>query len=336
MVSLLLAFALAQDGLPEADAPAPAHHGLAGVACAHCHESPHGEGTSGCASCHGDAAWKPSLFTVARHAETRFPLEGRHVDASCGGCHIEGKLTGLPTSCADCHLDRHRGKLGEDCTACHSVQGFTPVEGFDHLARTGVPLTGHHGGLACASCHQGDNGRAMRLTMEPTCLTCHDAGHGAIGADCASCHTLEQAAWVDAARGFDHRVTSFPLERRHKPLDCADCHPVGMERVPRSDCQGCHTDVHAGQLGQVCGDCHAPDRWTVVRFDHDQAAWPLRGRHFVAPCVSCHTNQRWIGLRTDCWDCHAAEALQGPAAVPAHGQPGASCDDCHGTWSWRF
>ena len=41
-------------------------------------------------------------------------------------------------------LDRHRGKLGSDCAECHTVQGFTPVEDFDHAARTGVQLIGHH------------------------------------------------------------------------------------------------------------------------------------------------------------------------------------------------
>ncbi len=321
MVALLLSAAFAQS------------HPLADVACAHCHENPHQDVARPCVDCHTTDVWAPSTFTVEQHAATAFPLEGEHADAPCASCHIEAKLVGLPRTCSECHVDRHRGKLGSDCTECHTVQGFTPVPDFDHLVRTGVPLTGHHANLPCVDCHEGDDGRALRLTMTPTCETCHDLGHGRFDVGCSECHPNSDPEWTDA--GFDHRRTSFSLERRHRPLDCVACHPVGQERAPDPTCRTCHDDVHAGQLSRTCSDCHRPDRWTVVRFDHDMAAWPLRGRHFVTPCVSCHTNQRWIGLRSECWDCHAVEALQGPANVPAHTLPGADCADCHSQWSWR-
>jgi hypothetical protein len=297
-----------------------------------------------CQSCHGTEAWLPVLFTVEDHAGTAFPLEGRHQRVECKLCHVDHRLGGLPTQCADCHLDRHRGKLGTDCVQCHDPSGFTPVTKivFDHAQRTGFALTGPHAGVECASCHQGDNGRAMRLVATATCATCHAPAHGDFGsvaADCATCHKPELAAFTDAT--FDHLArTSFPLERRHSGLACAACHPVGSVAAAQTDrCQSCHVEPHGGQLGQVCGDCHEPDRWRMARFDHDRTLFPLRGRHFVTPCGSCHTGQRWVGLTTDCWACHTADLAAARTAYPtvrAHQEGLVDCGDCHNPWSFEI
>ncbi len=320
---------------PAASSASVATHDMAGVACAHCHDDPHqGQVSGGCATCHNDTDWSPSTLTVTDHADFAFPLEGLHAQVSCGGCHVDGALTGLPQTCNECHLDRHRGKLGEDCTECHSVHGFTPVEGFLHADRTGFELVGVHDGKACDACHQGDNGRAMRVTMDVTCQTCHAEGHGPLGAACEDCHASELATWNAARAAVDHAETGFRLERRHQAVGCAGCHPVGEGR-PAAVCLSCHDDVHSGQLSTVCSDCHQPDRWRLARFDHDRTGWPLRGRHFVTACIDCHTNQRWMGLRTECWDCHALEARAGPPEIPAHTTGLADCSDCHTTWSWR-
>lgn len=337
-------------------------HGPQGVACAHCHADPHGMSSGqgaparACQDCHGTEKWRPSLFTVEQHASTRFPLEGRHQRVACGLCHVDSgqgsaprvevQLLGMPMECAGCHVDRHRGKLGTECATCHAPTGFKPVLiDFDHAARTGFSLTGPHEGVACESCHQGDNGRALRVVQTATCGTCHTpshadfvAGPGETG-DCARCHPPQSETFAGAR--FDHRrETAFPLERRHAALGCADCHPrdpgPGGSKMPDERCQGCHLDVHSGQLGTACADCHRPDRWRAVRFDHDRTLFTLRGRHFVTPCASCHSNQRWVGLRTECWDCHALELRRAPASVPAHTQGLADCSACHQPWRWSL
>jgi hypothetical protein len=315
----------------------PVGHG-SDVACVTCHADPH-DGAVGtdCASCHTEADWVPSTFDLVRHAATGFPLDGRHVDLPCAECHPSGRLSGLPTECAGCHVDRHRGLLGDACTDCHSTAGFAPVEGFVHVQRTGFALSGVHGAAACSDCHEGANGRALRLTASAGCDTCHEATHGDFGGrDCASCHDLQQGSFADAAKGFDHRPTGWPLERRHRAVGCASCHPAsGTDPQPR--CASCHEDVHMGQAGRQCADCHRPDRWSLVRFDHNLALWPLRGKHFVTPCLDCHRNQQWVGLRTDCVDCHFAEALAGPANIPAHSGAPSECTDCHvSLWSWSL
>ncbi|MEN0061114.1 MAG: cytochrome c3 family protein [Myxococcota bacterium] len=310
-------------------------HPLDAASCTHCHTDPHPVGEQPCVACHTLSGWTPSTFTLEDHAETPFALTGRHADAPCRSCHIDVKLKGLPTECAGCHVDRHRGKLGDDCTECHNVTGFTPVANFAHTKRTGFALTGQHDDLACDRCHEGSNGTAMRMTANATCETCHADGHGTIGT-CRDCHAEDHKAFADARKGYDHRVTSFPLERRHRTLPCRSCHPVGLTESPDPSCRSCHADVHAGQLGTVCADCHRPDRWSVARFDHDQTSFALRGRHFVAPCASCHTTNVWIGLSDQCFTCHQRTLRRAPANIPAHLTPFSNCGDCHNQWTFEL
>ena len=317
-------------------------HSLAEIACAHCHTDPHQAATEGtaqtapCITCHTTDAWSPSTFTIADHAAIVFPLEGLHTTAPCTGCHVKAKLVGLPRTCAECHVDRHRGKLGEDCTECHTVAGFTPVDGFDHQARTGFALVGHHQGLPCTACHQGANGQAMRLTLEPGCTTCHVETHATFSEPCGDCHALDDATFAAAARGFDHRPTAFPLQRRHRSLGCAACHAVGQTEPPAPQCRACHDDPHSGAARRDLQRLPPPRSVLPgpVRPRSDRlapAGSPLRHPVHLVPqppsassgCGTCAgTATRW-------------NAVRGPASVPAHRIVAADCADCHGTWSWR-
>jgi len=305
-------------------------HGDAAATCQHCHADPHaGTAKGACADCHTPEAFAPSTFDAARHAATGFALTGRHAEASCTSCHVKGLLSGQPRECAGCHVDRHRGLLGDACTSCHSVEGFTPVSGFDH-ARTGFALAGAHASVSCEGCHEGAHADALRSGAGPGCDTCHARPHADFG-ECSTCHSDSHASFAAARTSFDHRMTTFPLERRHGPQACAACHPAAGA-PPEPSCGSCHADPHGSQLGTMCQDCHRPDRFSLARFDHDTTGWALRGRHFVTPCAECHTGQRWIGLGTECFDCHALDA--GPGNVPAHAPDRTDCADCHNTWGW--
>jgi hypothetical protein len=324
--------------LPLAASPAAPHPKEA--ACSFCHQDPHQGSTAGmgeCSACHTSEAFKPSTFTVDRHAATAFPLTGKHAVASCSLCHTEKKLNDAPKECAGCHVDRHDGRLGKKCEQCHATTAFKPVVGFEH-ALTGFTLVGKHATVSCASCHEGKRGAALASTRTPrACLTCHQAQHGPeLGADCSACHDPEKGPF-SSARGmtFAHLQTGFALERRHATLACGSCHKAaGPPPIPR--CAGCHSDPHSGQLGQACDDCHLADRFRLVRFDHDRTGWPLQGRHFTASCVSCHTAQRWVGLVNECWDCHADDAARGKARAPgAHPFGALDCSGCHTSmWKW--
>ena len=314
-------------------------------ACGHCHADPHREtADDDCTRCHETSAWRPSTFTAAEHAKTALPLRGAHRKTACNLCHVDAQLRGQPAECAGCHVDVHQGRFGQTCNDCHNETAFAPAPGFDH-ARTGFSLTGPHVAVGCLKCH-GEAGSLDPTTGESgrACKTCHSLGHGAeLGDDCQRCHPLTDRTFAEAKpERFDHSKTPFALERRHRLLKCQQCHPApvaGRENIaPTGRCMTCHLDPHKGNNTNDCSLCHEPDRWRLVRFDHDTAGWPLRGRHFVTPCASCHTNQRWFGLTTDCFDCHALDAARGASVRPnAHPFGRLECTDCHFSgWTWQI
>ncbi|HEX6943667.1 MAG TPA: cytochrome c3 family protein [Gemmatimonadaceae bacterium] len=94
------------------------------TSCASCHSDPHnGKATlagkpADCAACHRVEGFAPSSFTVAQHASSPYPLEGRHVQVACAKCHVSSPAPGtkpagvarlrMPFSdCTDCHADSH-------------------------------------------------------------------------------------------------------------------------------------------------------------------------------------------------------------------------------------
>ena len=92
----------------------------------------------------------------------------------------------------------------------------------------------------------------------------------------------------------------------------------------------------SGQLD--CGECHRPDIWNVVRFDHDRTEFPLRGRHFVTDCYECHTAEVWSGVRKECLFCHRGDRARADAKHPDHVGNSLGCGDtgCHKPFSWEF
>jgi hypothetical protein len=113
--------------------------------------------------------------------------------------------------------------------------------------------------------------------------------------------------------------------------------------VPRA-CAACHSDVHAGRLGQRCERCHEATSWSDATFDadaHRRGAFPLTGRHAFTPCDSCHGDKRDRGFTravTECVGCHQADwlrATSGGAAVNhADANFPQTCQGCH--TAWRF
>lgn len=87
-----------------------------------------------CGMCHNPNGWNRWLFDHA--ARTDYPLEGRHANLDCLGCHTEPvaaarQLSDLSSACYTCHAhdDVHRGGFGRLCGRCHVTDGFDRVEG---------------------------------------------------------------------------------------------------------------------------------------------------------------------------------------------------------------
>ncbi len=275
------------------------------AACADCHSDAHAgqlagrsfaghPGPADCSVCHDVDGFRPSLFTVADHRESRFPLEGRHAEATCAACHGPERrlLPPLPgtdvtgtarilfrppaEACADCHRDPHEGRFSpggtrpaaDDCRSCHGENSFRPAT-YDATAHDAsrFRLAGAHRAVPCFECHL----ELMREASKSTLL-------------------LAPAA----------AALPFTAEKRA----CADCHenPHGGQFAARPD-------------GGDCAVCHGVDSFRpTTGFDHERdSAFPRDGAHVRVACDRCHSTgplpsgvigivYRPLGQR--CEDCH--------------------------------
>ncbi len=302
------------------------------------------------------------------HAQTGYPLAGRHLRLSCGECHKQRSFLGSPVDCAGCHKDVHQGEFqGRSCSSCHSQVAWEPAPGFDH-AKTSWPLSGRHLAVACERCHATARPaaavaaaeRVFRAVAGRDCASCHrDVHQGRFGSSCSRRHLTYdwrgvQMAALDRNR-FDHDKTSYPLRGRHVSLACASCHLPGKPlRLEHSRCTDCHRDAHRGELTRRadqgrCESCHDVNGFRPARFgveEHARTAYPLLGAHLAVACDACHQRPRDVTaartastrpaprLRfatTRCADCHRDPHRGELARFMAKG----GCQACHRVESWR-
>jgi hypothetical protein len=277
------------------------------------------------------------------------PLSNAHakLEADCGNCHDRKDRSRQRELCLGCHKDvasdlRDRrgfhGRRSEiataQCSACHSDHKgrsarivSPPGPGFDH-ERTDFKLDGAHRQVACANCHA--SGKPLRAAPSG-CVDCHkkqEPHEGKLGNDCATCH--DTRSWNNVR--FDHGKTRFALQARHAELPCAACHAGNRWRQTPMACASCHApdDVHRGERGNDCANCHTQSTWSDARFDHGkETGFELKGAHAKADCQSCHRSGRFQDeLPKDCAGCHRA--------IDAHaGRMGRACGDCHGVEQWK-
>ncbi len=254
------------------DFSTPALKKPAYATCASCHRDAH-NGTAtlagrpgDCADCHAVSGFSPSTYTVASHATTRYPLEGKHTGVKCSACHTtstaatavkqfgSSKVVMRPAiaRCSSCHADDHGGQLAAtankgECAACHRVAGWTPST-FDSAAhaKTWLALDGRHQEVSCTDCHG-----TTRTSLPP------------LG-------------------------TTVALGKANFRFKLAE-----------TNCQACHVDPHRGRFatggarakGAGCLACHDsrvfhPSSTTVVA--HAEFGFALEGGHRATPCSACH------------------------------------------------
>jgi hypothetical protein len=249
--------------------------------CTDCHSDRH-QGQfaaapyfTACDRCHTVEGYRPSTFTLAKHKDTRFPLNGGHVATACADCHKESTEFQPPTAiyhwktlnCASCHADPHKGQFKErmqqlradgkaaGCEACHTTKSWKELSAFDH-AKTTFPLLGAHRATACMDCHKPPNLETRLINVDfksaPTkCEECHEDIHGKQFAKgdvtrCADCHNSTK--WKPAL--FDHETrTEFSLRGAHQRVRCAECHK--LTRVV-----GTKTVVFYKPTPKECAACH--------------------------------------------------------------------------------
>lgn len=326
--------------------------------CASCHEDVHrAELGVDCARCHTTRSFDDQAALGRLHEETRFPLRGAHVVASCASCHLpaaSGQLqyTNRATACVSCHradydaaaAPPHAGAgFPTECANCHTETAWRGAP-FDHQATT-FPLTGAHIATACTTCHA-DGVFRGRSTL---CASCHQADydatttppHAAAGfpTGCADCHST--AAWPGAP--FDHGATPFPLTGSHQAVACASCHGSGTYRGLPASCVSCHQPDYdattapphaAAGFSTGCADCHTTATWPGTPFDHATTAFPLSGGHQAVACASCHGDGVYRGRSGECVSCHQQD--WDATTTPPHAAAGfpTTCTTCHTTAAW--
>ncbi|MBS0411424.1 MAG: cytochrome C [Proteobacteria bacterium] len=237
------------------------------TACVDCHRDKDvhkGGNGAQCEQCHSSAGWKVTSFD--HNSQTSFPLEGEHTKVACNACHVQpAKVVKLPTTCGACHVndDPHKGQEGPDCGSCHNVRGWKVGVAFDH-DQGAFPLIGKHAAVACAACHASPRFKDAATA----CVGCHrkdDHHAGALGTDCATCHSpADWRIWR-----FDHDTqTKFALTGGHADLSCEACHTkiAGARVRQSSECVVCHLkdDIHRGSFGAECQQCHNTDTFRRV------------------------------------------------------------------------
>ncbi|MDH3215033.1 MAG: hypothetical protein OEN01_01925 [Candidatus Krumholzibacteria bacterium] len=160
--------------------------------------------------------------------------------------------------------------------------------------------------------------------------------HKKLSRSCETCHTAVSFSDVR----FDHSKTDFTLDGRHKSIVCLSCHVVQDFSKVDNECMACHEDVHLGQLGVTCENCHTSRAWNAFDGEeiHSSSNFPLMGRHVLLDCASCHLEQvpsNFYETPTRCVACHQMDYLE--ASQPGHVSGGfhTQCGQCHTFSSWR-
>lgn len=248
------------------------------------------------------------------------------------------------------------------CKVCHSTTDFVRRLEFNH-DETQMRLNGAHKVAKCEACHAPTGNRMTLLTpnvnvkrfpagkpfehakyifsdlKNKDCLTCHSDVHkGQLGRDCMKCHT--ETEWKIAK--FDHTEnTDYPLRDKHAEVACKECHkPVKNKFVREMNkevaviqyadiskaCVDCHKDVHKGNFGKQCQECHTERGWAITKGFHTN--FTLTGIHYELECSECHVDGRKLaGLSQQCLACHQKDDVHF-GTLP-------NCKDCHRQQFWE-
>jgi hypothetical protein len=266
----------------------------------------------------------------------------------CKTCHTPFDRNAQDRLCMDCHKE-----VGEDvrsragfhgrlkpqaCRACHTEHKGRDrrIAEFDHRqfdhAQTDFMLRGKHQPARCESCHTA--GRKFREAPKE-CNACHrkdDAHKGALGTQCADCHT--ESDWKETR--FDHGKTRFALTGKHTDTKCESCHKDRNYKETPRQCYGCHrkddeaAKGHKGLFGEKCDTCHTTRAWKPATFNHDtETKFVLRGKHRTERCDACHTSPAYkVKLPGDCYSCHKKDDKHKESL-------GKDCGSCHTERDWK-
>jgi hypothetical protein len=296
------------------------------------------------------------LMALPSHAQSLFErlvmpgdlIQGHaELQKECSNCHTSFSKGAQIKLCLDCHKEVAKditGKTGfhgktteaqaSECSHCHTDHKgrdakivTLDTEIFTHIS-TDFMLKGDHLNVSCPECHK--TGKKYREASN-SCIGCHEKSEphrGALGKDCASCHN--ETSWKDV-KEFDHSETKFKLDKAHKTVKCSACHEGENYSELPVTCIGCHRiqDPHQSRFGEKCENCHNPEKWTDIRFNHDKDTnFTLLGKHKTTTCDDCHKADFYqYDTPFTCAKCHTNDDVH-------KSNLGSDCKACHNPNGW--
>ncbi|MEO1203389.1 MAG: cytochrome c3 family protein [Pseudomonadota bacterium] len=298
------------------------------------------------------AALAPTAAAAQTGALEKLLMPGRlieghaDVESNCGACHDSTTDSAVAALCIDCHEDVGRDREQQtgyhglfpaaarnQCIVCHTdhegrdadIVGLNSGV-FDH-SFTDFPLRGAHEAASCNDCHKADDDFHAASSDCGSCHAGQDVHDGRLGSDCGECHS--QDVWEEAV--FDHASVGYALTGRHADVACGDCHRDNQFSATPRSCNSCHAidDVHSGDNGTACADCHTTSTWSSIGFDHaSETGFALEAGHGGLACADCHTRKDYKDdLSGGCTACHRGEDFH-------QGRNGTACSDCHTATRW--
>lgn len=322
------------------------------TACISCHKDVHLFGSHSskklgplnqCTTCHNEESWK-STTKFSHNSDTRFAIDGKHVDLKCTDCHVPLKLKPKlaakfnkyhwqelsAKTCETCHASPHIGKFSAKlakvaCTTCHVTESWQAQKSgktFDH-STTRFKLTGAHKTTKCSSCHGEGKKQVFKFKNfdQQFCVDCHSNVHKKQFSPtfenkaCTTCHGT--ASFKDRLP-FDHSTTKYPLEGEHKKLECASCHKSDTKK----------------QVELTWPNFQAKQKTEKLTFSPAVFLFPsLESKK----CSTCHSDYHNGQLDANCSTCHTVDGWK-PSTfdhnkmskfILKEKHAVAKCADCH-------